>query len=210
MTEQSSPQYVHLIARVDRSNQIGQILYVNPSKAVSSLSSSAANESESFVLVLRSSDGAVLGQVVPEVRYGMCNDGLEAQSGLIQQDVRIPEGTASIDLLYEGKVLDSFRQPASEGDAEVAGVIPDLSVNAGGRGFNVAMSGQSPTDDSTYTIQAKPEGDDFWQTLSVGRKSPDFELDKNQFPGADRVKLRVVKVRGFQNVGTTEKVVDLR
>ena len=212
MTNHSSADLVHLVAKVDRSKRIGQILYVNPSQVRSGLADAEPAGTDRFALVLRNSAGDEIGRISSPVRYGMCTNGSVSDTGLIQQDIELPAGLDSIELVQDGVVLDSFRQaaPGPEDDAVAAGAGPELTAKAAGRGFNIAMSGQTPTDDATYTIQAKREGDDHWQTLSVGKKSPDFELDKNQFPGADRVKVRVIAARGFKRVSDTERVVELK
>ena len=68
------------------------------------------------------------------------------------------------------------------------------------------FSGQAPRREGvTYLIQARPDNSQTWNTLSIGGVTPEFEIDKNQFPGATSLTVRVV-----QNAGFSRRIVEER
>jgi hypothetical protein len=70
-------------------------------------------------------------------------------------------------------------------------------------------AGSQPRRGVTYTVQVKPEGSDAWHTISVGRDTPETEIDRNQFPGSRKVDVRVLQTTGFDERVMAEKKFDL-
>jgi hypothetical protein len=62
----------------------------------------------------------------------------------------------------------------------------------------------------SYTIQVQPAGEQAWQTIAVGRKTPEVVIDRNQFPGAERARVRVLRSTGFEDSVIAEDDMDLR
>ncbi len=52
-------------------------------------------------------------------------------------------------------------------------------------------------------MQARRHDQRQWTTLGIGKPLPEFELDKNQFPGA-----RLLQVRILRNTGLSTEVID--
>lgn len=209
MTTVEVTRLAHLVAIIDTEDEDGKILYVNPSNINSSNADQAAGLAAggNVELVLRDADGAELDRIFPEVRYDACSGHEEVCPGLIQHDINVPDNLAIVELVKGGEVLDTFRPEAPEDEpdmmAELALDAPLTGVESSRSGFGVA--GVTHREGVTYLIQVKPDNETNWSTLSIGRKSPEFEIDKNQFPGA-----RYLTVRVIQNAGFTRKVMDER
>jgi hypothetical protein len=61
----------------------------------------------------------------------------------------------------------------------------------------------------TYTVQVRPEGSEAWRTITVGRDTPETEIDRNQFPGSRHVDVRVLRTTGFDENVVAEQKFDL-
>ena len=56
----------------------------------------------------------------------------------------------------------------------------------------------------------RPAGEQTWQTIAVGRRTPEVVIDRNQFPGAESAKVRVLRSTGFEDSIVAEDEIDLR
>lgn len=209
MTTEEVTRLAHVVATIDTEDADGKILYVNPSNINSSNADQAARLAAggNVELVLRDADGGELGRVYPEVRYDACSGQDDVRPGLIQHDIDVPENLAIVELVRDGEVLDTFRPEAPEVEPDMtAGLTlaaPLTGLDSNRSRFGAADVGHR--EGVTYLIQVKPDNALSWSTLSIGRKTPEFEIDKNQFPGA-----RYLTVRVIRNAGFTRKVMDER
>ena len=197
-------KFAHVVATFDRTNESADILYVNPSNVSSEPAPTEGRTRGDVSLLLRDKQGEPVAQIHPEVRYDSCS-GESAAVGLIQQDVQLVEGATSLELVFDGRVLDTFNITAEEDDIDpMGGMVLDGSLDGADnrRGF---AGPASEREGVTYAVLAKPNNSEIWNTLSVGRRTPEFEIDKNQFPGAEKLEIKVV-----QNVGFSRRVIDER
>jgi hypothetical protein len=205
MTPPVVPSYVHVVASVDLDDARGEILYVNPSN-VRSGDPEARGDGE-VLLVLRDAGGASLGELRPQVRLEACQDEDTPRIGLIQQDVGMVEGLASIDLMMGGRTLDSFTPGAIPAAAPLEF---GLGPPTGPRENRVALESMAaPRAGVSYTVQAKPDNDARWVTLAIGRAEPKFEIDKDQFPGAKTLDIKVTESTGFSQTTVQERKMSL-
>jgi hypothetical protein len=51
----------------------------------------------------------------------------------------------------------------------------------------------------TYNVQVSTDGGNIWQTVAVGRTTPDATIDRSQFQGAAHLLVRVAATNGFQS-----------
>jgi hypothetical protein len=49
-----------------------------------------------------------------------------------------------------------------------------------------------------------------WETIAVGRPTPTVDLDPREFPGLERVRVRVVATDGFENSPVSETDVSIK
>jgi len=213
MVEAPTNAYAHVIANIDVSSGQGGIDYVLPSRkrTGSDRLAGAAPGDPQVRLVLKDAAGKEIGGVHPELRFEACDDGEKPHRALIQQDVELSEGLAQVDLEFDGKTVDTFRPeqagPIDEQFRETASwglPLPgDPDKLALGTGKVTTHSGVS------YMVQAKPDNSDQWQTLSIGKSTPEFVVDKNQFPGASSLDVRVTQNAGFESRTVDERTIKL-
>jgi hypothetical protein len=91
---------------------------------------------------------------------------------------------------------------------ETANFVPGRPVAAAAVRFGVApadkphvipLSGATaPADNVSYTVQARPAGEALWQTVGIGLPTIEAgEIDINQFPGAEKIEVRILQNNGF-------------
>lgn len=205
--------FIHVVAVVHAEDGTGEILYVNPSNVRShSEGQDAAGLAYADIkLLLCAGDGSILAENVPIVRYSACDDpDHKVSRGLIQVDLPVPDGLASLRLTKGDAVLDVFdtAPPVSSHDVAAGLVLGAPNPSDGGR-RDFAAAGTEVRAGTSYVVQAKPDTGGAWQTLSVGRPTPEFVIDKNQFPGASNVAIRVIQNAGFQREIIDERTVSL-
>ena len=123
---------------------------------------------------------------------------------MIQHTIAIPDTATALQLWLGDEVVDEFSTvPAA---APMGGADFSLSDDF------AAAGAIAPADDRavTYSIQARPVGEQIWQTLAAARSSPDYEIDPNQFGGATEVDVRVTRNRGFRSEEVSQKRTALR
>ena len=210
MNDQLQPRMVHVVATVDLTEGGGDILYVNPSNVRSNAAPTAGMGAGDVVLVLRDAGGAELGRIYPEIRYDACADHEDHRQGLIQHDVELPGNLAAIELVRGSDVLDRFSPEPPEPAPEVAaGLTLGAPLPEAGNRRDFGAGQVAPRKGVTYLIQARPDNAEVWNTLSIGRSTPEFQIDKNQFPGARTLTVRVIQNAGFDRRTVDERVIPL-
>jgi hypothetical protein len=108
-------------------------------------------------------------------------------------------------LMYKGAERSRFTAGAP------APLNPTAPAAAGVQGSRRAMrAGPTPAEPGvTYTVQVKPENSTQWSTIAVGRANPSFDLDRNQFPGAKRAVVRVLRSTGISQTIVSEQEMSL-
>jgi hypothetical protein len=208
MSDRETTHLAHVVATIDTTAGSGSILYVNPSNVPSGPPAASGMGGVETALVLRDASGAEIGRVHPEIRYDACAADETPHLGLIQQDVELPEGVAEIELVRGDTVLDTYHpdEPPPAGDiaADIALGPPRSGSNRRDFGAHV-----EPQRGVTYLIQAKADNGRDWHTLSIGRSTPEFQIDRNQFPGAKSVAVRVIQTAGFSRRTVDERTIPL-
>lgn len=200
-------RFVHVVAMVDEITKSGEIMYVNVSELRSGLADAggmlAPGSSPTIYLILRDMEGTEIGRAAPEIRYDTCcEDEDGSKPGLIQHDIDFNDNLSKIELVVDDEVVDTFAPEGPdmpEFDLEMTAPLNGPNPRAG---FGAPIS---PVKGTSYLIQVKPDNDDQWSTLAVGKDTPEFEIDKNQFPGAIRLTVKVIQQAGF-----TKKLIDKR
>jgi len=72
------------------------------------------------------------------------------------------------------------------------------------------LGGLQPVAGVTYSVQVKPDNKTTWDTIAVSRSTPEVEIDRNQFAGAQRAEVRVLRTTGFDEEVIAEDSVDLK
>lgn len=215
---------IHVVGSVDIGTGMGEFLYVNPTTTAAAASQPAAAGAAppadqppvgtGFELVVQAADGRELQRLRPAIL--LPSDDHASKVGLIDQSISHIEGMARLALLHDGQVVDTFEAGSAPGPSAAASAgTKGLEMGAGPpghpekRSMSVAASVQYEPGVS-YTIQVRPAGEKTWQTIAVGQKSPKVVLDRNQFPGAERATVRVLRSTGFDDSVIAEDEMDLR
>jgi hypothetical protein len=199
--------YANVVGWIDLGTGKGEILYVNP--ATRAIETSAPGHPD-VELVVEDEANAEVMRLHPVVRLSSCDGPTQATTGLIQQDVPVKAGMKRVRLLYKGGEVHSFTAGSRTvpAGAVLMGLAPVGPAHPHRRDLR-ATQDVAPEPGVTYTIQAKPEGAGAWQTIAVGRQTPAAALDKNQFPGARRVEVRVLRSTGFADSVVTQQTIDV-
>jgi len=72
------------------------------------------------------------------------------------------------------------------------------------------LGGLQPAAGVTYSVQVKPDNKETWDTIAVSRPTPDVDVDRNQFAGAKRATIRVLRTTGFNEDVIAEDTIDLK
>ena len=208
MNDTETTRLAHVVATIDKTEGSGSILYVNPSNVRSGGAEASGAATGDTALVLRDAGGAEICRVHPEVRYDACAEHEPHVLGLIQQDLELPEGVAEIELVRDGQVLDTFHP---EEPVPAPDVAADLALAPSGAGHrrDFGAAHVPSRKDVTYLIQARPDNEQEWHTLSIGQRTPEFQIDRNQFPGATSVSVRVIQNAGFSRRTVDERTITL-
>jgi hypothetical protein len=208
---------IHVVGSIDTKDGGGRILYVNPTTAPALPAEAAAGPTPrpapgtGAELVIEDAHGHELQRVPAAVLRP--SDAGDSTACLVDQRVVPSEGMAKLKLLYEGKVVDTFEAgtPAPAPGPQPRSAEMPMGAFAGEPGKPRLDLDQfaEPEPGVSYTVQARPEGAQLWQTLAVGRPTPNVVIDANQFPGAQSANVRVLRSTGFDATIVAEGDVDL-
>jgi hypothetical protein len=202
----ASGDFISVVAEVNMTDGTGKILYVNPvSRALSPASSGAAG----FELRVLDAAGQTLGAYPAPVKLNSCADPSEDRTGIVDAVIPASPGARQLELLLEGRVLDTFRAGG--------GAAPEVSNLRRGEATDSALSfawdvaaeaaaeGGAEASNVKYNVQVSTDEGRTWQTVAVGRDSPDVSIDRTQFAPGARVTVRVIATDGFTStVADTE------
>jgi hypothetical protein len=203
--------FVHLIASVDLDQATGKIRYVLPSrmKTGSAASSVEGLGVDNVILVLKNAEGEEIGRISPELRFESCDDGDVHRRAMIQQDIEVSSTLSSIELRYRGETLDTFKPDLSPQEGALEGLAIGPPQPGAEHRRILEAAGVQARSGVSYMVQAKPDNGTSWQTISVGQPTPKFAIDRNQFPGARSLEVRVIQNAGFKKRTVSEKVIEL-
>lgn len=173
-----------------------------------------------FELRVDDGQGVELSRYRPTLKLSRCEPSPEAlatanstgsvpqeTTGLIDEVIPFVEGMHRVVLLRNGEELARFES----GDVQpMAGPSPALSIDAGASPHRRTLRSRTERRAGVkFTIQVKPEGAKAWQTIAVGRETPEVQFDSNQFPGAKKARVRVLRSTGFDDEVYSEQELDL-
>lgn len=203
--------FVHVVATVNKTAGDGKIMYVNPSD--STIASDAAPDKDVELAAYDSNEKEIYREPVV-VRRSSDEPDRPHDVGLIQADLpRMPK-MKSVRLLLKGKEISRY-----EGGPKLPGLAGagTLGLALGGtaatnrRPLKInELAGTQPVEGVTYSVQVRPDNKDTWDTIAVSRPTPDVEVDRNQFAGAKRATIRVLRTTGFDEDVIAEDTVDLQ
>jgi hypothetical protein len=207
-SELKTGSYVHVVATINMKTGDGKILYVNP--ATSTIVSEASPE-PNVELAVTNREGKQVYRAPVVVRRSSCDHDQPNDVGLIQADLPQTPDMKSVSLLFNGNEASRYEggQPAP-----AAGAASGLELAAGAstnrQRLKISdLAGLAPAAGVTYSVQVKPDTGGPWNTIAVGRPTPEVDLDRNQFAGAKNATVRVLRTTGFDEHIIAEDKVDL-
>lgn len=209
MTAIKTGNFVHVVATVNTKAQEGKILYVNPS---TSTVESDAPASDSVQLVVLDDNGRELSREAAVVRKSSCADSHRDDVGLIQADLPRLPGMKSVLLTIGNKEVSRYDAGAATAvpqaaNLALAGETPGAPNR---RRITLAQAaGLKPTAGVTYSIEVKADNGAHWNTIAVGRPVPQVDIDRNQFSGATKADVRVLRTTGFDEEVIAQETVNL-
>lgn len=210
-TEIKTGSFVHVVATINKTSGDGKIMYVNPS--VSTVVSDAATDKD-VELAAFDSNGKEVHREQVVVRRSSNEPDRPNDVGLIQADLPRTAEMKSVRLFLNGKEISRYdggpRLPAGEA-AGAFGLALGGNASVNRRPLKIsALAGLQPVAGVTYSIQVKPDNKETWDTIAVSRPTPDVDVDRNQFAGAKRATIRVLRTTGFDEDVIAEDTIDLK
>jgi hypothetical protein len=218
MPQTKTGTFVHVVASVDLVNGTGKILYVNPSSVSTApetpeaTAQSGATPRQRFEISIQDAEGKELRRLHPTIQVSSCEADQQPKTGLISEDIPLVHGMRRLLLLYGGAEIGRF-EAGERHSAAVSGMRPltfDAPVPSKPQHRSISVvEAVPPKEGITYTVQVKPENGMAWQTIAVGRPTPNVQIDRNQFPGTRSARVRVLRSTGFEDEVFAEEDVDL-
>lgn len=217
--QMDSGSFINIVATVNLTRGTGKIMYVNP---VANILLPAPDEASRASLRVRTADGQLIQEYPAVIKLNSCIEPGRDEKGVVDMAIPYESSMRVLELVLDGNVIDTYRagapppeignirrQPAAEAlsDAADTGAASDLvsfqwDVAGGGAADALADAESSNV---SYNVQVSADGGNTWQTVAVGRKTPDATIDRTQFPDASHIIVRVIATNGFDNsVATTD------
>ncbi|MET3967458.1 MULTISPECIES: hypothetical protein [Bradyrhizobium] len=210
-TEIKTGSFVHVVATINKTAGDGKIMYVNPS--VSTIASDAATDKD-VELVAYDGTGKEVYREPVVIRRSSAEPDRPNEVGLIQADLPRVSGMKSVSLQLKGKEISRYEAGAAP-SGPTAGATFGLELAgaaaASRRPLRIdQLGGLQPVAGVTYSVQVKPDNKSTWDTIAVSRPTPEVDVDRNQFAGAKRAAVRVLRTTGFDEEIIAEDTVDLK
>jgi hypothetical protein len=186
--------FVGVVASVNLTRKTGHIEFVNHIKRATSLAEQAK---PSASIVLRDRAGNIIKSFPAWVRVDSDLPAGHDQTGLLQVNVPVESSAAQIDLVLDGKILDTRAISAH------APLVKDLRLRtekapcAPGKQVVLTWVGSDADGDPlTYLVQMSA-ADQMWDTIAIGLKKSRLVLTPQQLRGAPDRTLRVIANDGY-------------
>ena len=210
--EGARPLGMRLIAALNLTRTSGSITAVLPAAGGGDAPARGAEPYETTVRILDGS-GAILDERPVPFQRSVREDPDEDVTGVV--DVVLPtlEGAASIELLVDGQVVDSYPvggEPAPGGelvraDREAAG--PGGGTPGGTLELRWAVPEAPPG--QRYIVQVSDDAGATWQTVAVGLAEPAVTLTSDDLKG-DEVSVRILATTGSGTTVVSTDTVPVR
>lgn len=220
-------EVVKLLASIDLRKKTGQIMYVQPSSGANAPNKhlataagpGAAPRSANIDVVAFDALGTEVARVPADLQLSSCKPGEKPATAIVNQDILNVQGMHRLALEWDGRTIASFTAGASA----VSVVVPEAP--AGGKRRTMSLGppmpgkphhqalevsgGVEPRTGITYTVQVDPDQSGKWNTIAVGAPTPKVDIDRHQFQGARKLRVRVLRSTGFADAVVAEEDLDL-
>lgn len=178
---------ISVVANVNLTKKEGKIKFVNP------LKSGAPREPElGDMALIRVKDGEnqTLHEYPVAARLSSELGPTDDRVGIVSAVIPVNVNARSLELVLDGKVVDTF-------------TLGGVSREAGGPGVREEIN-------RTFFVQISTDNEQSWQTVAVGLKNPSFTLDHAQFPAGELVQVRIIATDGLVNSLVSKESVRIK
>jgi hypothetical protein len=208
----ASTMQVHVVAAVNMTKRSAVISSALPLSTVVDHEPAGVPEKKVRNLEVRVVDAA--GQVLHTQKApflpSACHVEGEDEVGLV--DVVVPNvtGAAAIELVLAKTVLDRFEaQGATVATRAVPGMAGAGLAPGSASGGNIMLNWEAPGAGANqrYVVQVSGDGGSSWSTLAAGTAATSLEVDRDDFPGATELQVKITATSGFgQPSISTERI----
>jgi hypothetical protein len=203
---------VHVVAAVNLTQRTARIASALPLPADGHEAAGVPDDGgPTFVVLVLDAAGGVLHSQPAPFLPSACSIEGEDQTGLVDTVVPNVAGAAAVELLLDGEMLDRF----AVGDGAVAAqlVAPaEAGLVAGAvSGPTITLNWDAPDAPAgqRYIVQVSADGGASWNTLAAGTPATSLEVDRDDFPGATGLEVRITATSGFGQPSVVTEHVDL-
>ena len=202
--------FVSVVATINLTRKSGKILYVNPvSRGVLSTTGSVA--SPATLRLREASENKIDIPVV--IRFDTDRNQEGDQTGLIDALIPLSTEVRSMELLLDGDLVDSRSFGPSA--PQVTRLQIDTKEDESRSGFSLFRRGNTGqtvllwdgTDEDgdrvTYSVQRSSDLGKTWETLAVGLRKPELELDQDPRESEVGIMFRIIANDGMNSTYTT-------
>jgi hypothetical protein len=197
----AEPSGMRIIAALNITQTSGTITSVLPVNGGGEAPAGAA-EPYNVTVRVRDADGAIIDERPVAFLRSTCEDPGDDVTGVVDAVLPTFEGAASIELLVDGQVVDSYPvggEPAAVGelvraDRETAGLGEAL-----GGALELRWAAPEAPPGQRYIVQVSDDAGASWRTVAVGLTEPAVTLPPDELTG-DEVTVRILATTGS---GTT-------
>jgi hypothetical protein len=202
--------FVNVVARVNVTRRTGRIVYVN--RLTKALVTESTVDGRAKIRVTdingRATEYPAILKLDTDIPRG------RNQTALVDEAFPSTPGTAKLELLLDGKVLDTIRVSKS------APVVRNLSLSEGRTGGRGARARSTPVvtweandpdgGTLTYTVLLSYDGGATWETAAVGLSMHRLELSPSNMKNTDSFLVRVIASDGFNSSEGSSGPLSLR
>ncbi|HEX6756252.1 MAG TPA: hypothetical protein VF109_09945, partial [Mycobacteriales bacterium] len=189
---------ISVVATVNLTRSTGSVAYVHP---VPNTPPTLPDPTSPYALRVLAEDGTVLSETPVPVKPGSDEDPDEDRTGLIDAVIAAGPRAAAIELVHDGRTLDTFRSTRSAGAEPPRGVTSTVS------GAEIVLDlGREAAPGTTYVVQVSDDGRR-WRTVGVGLRSPRIGLDRREAARRGELRVRVTATDGFTSTVVAEETV---
>jgi len=182
-------KYAQVVGTFDLHDSSGTIDYVTPVDVATETSEGGI---ANLRLIGEGPSGVVFDMPVHPQRNSCAP---HAESGTFEEFVQVTPGLRTVKLMVGATVAARYERGLGLDLAGPPVTVAGLSLSSP---YKMLISSAAlPTPGVTYSVQAKPDSSSSWMTLAVGLDAPNSEVNINQFPGASKIEVRVLRTDGF-------------
>lgn len=209
--EGARPLGMRLIAALNLTRTSGSITAVLPTASGGDAPARSAEPYETTVRIL-DANGAILDERPVLFQRSVIEDPNEDVTGVV--DVVLPtlEGAASIELLVDGQVLDSYPvggEPAPVGELVRADREAAAPGGTPGGTLNLRWAVPHAPPGQRYIGQVSDDGGATWRTVAVGLAEPAVTLTPDDLKG-DQVTVRILATTGSSTTVVRTDTIQVR